>query len=100
MTWYVLLLFHYYHFSVAFVLVLGEVQAIGKERRFIIIIIIIIIIKVVVLSLYFLFNLAPCQPIHQNYLLALIVTTYIHVHIPNFSSNVTCRIACIMIYIT
>ena len=49
MTWYVLLLFHYYHFSVAFALVLGEVQAIGKERRFIII----IIIKVVVLSSLF-----------------------------------------------
>ena len=49
MTWYVLLLFHYYHLSVAFVLVLGEVQAIGKERRFIII----IIIKVVVLSSLF-----------------------------------------------
>jgi hypothetical protein len=48
MTWYVLLLFHYYHLSVAFVLVLGEVQAIGKERRFII-----IIIKVVVLSSLF-----------------------------------------------
>lgn len=33
MTWYVLLLFHYYHFSVAFILVLGVVQVIGRERR-------------------------------------------------------------------
>ena len=45
MTWYVLLLFHYYHFSVAFVLVLGVVQAIGTERRVIIIEVVVVLVS-------------------------------------------------------
>jgi hypothetical protein len=93
MTWYVLLLFHYYHFSVAFILVLGVVQVIGTERRF-------IIIKVVVLVSVFSVLFSSLSTNTPNYSLVLIVSACMLVRRANFCKNFVHIVACKIINIT
>ena len=95
MTWYVLLLFHYYHFSVAFILVSGVVQAIGTERRF-------IIIKVVVVVLVSVFSVlfSSLSTNTPNYSLVLIVSACMLVRRAKFCKTFVHIVACKIINIT